>query len=223
MGPDQQEKLLSWLVSGGGLLCESVDPFRQGPGGERGIFATSAIAAGTDLISVPTDLCLQVPQSSADAARSAADPAAPTSEAKLWLAERVEELGQFLAVVLLLIAEMAAADSSYYAPEVAVLPASHSCLLAWSDEEAQLLQGETRPPAGCSLCPSRCCLLNMLSQSQHFPVRVHWKEHVSADVIRFSGQSLTWWGGSCWLLGQGRRWRPPSRTCSPSTTSNSCH
>lgn len=142
MGPEQQRKLISWLTSAGGTICESVDPFRQMAAGERGIFATAAVAAGADLISVPAGLCLQVPQSSADAARLAADPAHPISDAALWLSGNAGELGQFLSMVLLLVAEMAAADSSYYAPELAVLPSSHSCLLAWSDEEAALLHGE---------------------------------------------------------------------------------
>ena len=132
MEPRNQIELISWLTRNGGKCHPSVDPFRQLPGGERGIFATAGLPAGTQLLSVPTALCLHVSQRAADTAHLTAASSKPLSKAAVWLSERVGDLGQFLACVLLLMAEVAAGEASFFAPEIAMLPTTHNCLMAWT-------------------------------------------------------------------------------------------
>lgn len=136
-----QIALISWLTRNGGKCHSSVDPFRQLPGGERGIFATAGLPAGTQLLSVPTVLCLHVSQRAADTAQLTAASSKPLSKAAVWLSERVGELGQFLACVLLLMAEVAAGEASFFAPEIALLPTSHNCLMAWTTIAEECLLG----------------------------------------------------------------------------------
>jgi len=58
-----------------------------------------------------------------------------------WLASQVEDIGEFAAAVLLLMAETAAGAASPFAPAIAALPATHHCVMAWSPEEMAMLRG----------------------------------------------------------------------------------
>ena len=58
-----------------------------------------------------------------------------------WLALQLDDIGEFAAAVLLLMAETAAGAASPFARLVAALPPSHHCVMAWTAEELALLHG----------------------------------------------------------------------------------
>ena len=76
----------------------------------------------------------------ADGLGSSAAGAAHTPAAQ-WLAPQVEGIGEFVAAVLLLMAETAGCAASPFAPAIAALPATHHCVMAWSPEETAMLRG----------------------------------------------------------------------------------
>ena len=58
-----------------------------------------------------------------------------------WLAQRADDVEEFAAAVLLLMAEVAAGVGSPFASLVAALPPSHHCVMAWEPEELAHLRG----------------------------------------------------------------------------------
>ncbi|KAL3448559.1 hypothetical protein BJX65DRAFT_65181 [Aspergillus insuetus] len=123
----QSDEFAYWLSSRPGVTVNSkirIADLRAIAAG-RGVVAQADIVEGEELFTIPRDLVLS------------------THNSKLshLLSQNLEELGPWLALMLVMIYEFLQGDASTWAPYFKVLPRSFDTLMFWSEEELAELQG----------------------------------------------------------------------------------
>ncbi|GLC35359.1 hypothetical protein PLESTB_000573100 [Pleodorina starrii] len=134
----------TWLRSRGGKIHPELDLFHTLGSGDRGVVARSDIAEGELLLLLPIDCAIYMPTEEEFNKRPDAFPAAVR-----YLRESHPGLSPFLATTLVLMSEVTRGSASPWAAYVATLPPScPDCLLNWSDEEKQELEGTSLEQSG---------------------------------------------------------------------------
>ncbi|KAL2815935.1 hypothetical protein BJX63DRAFT_430530 [Aspergillus granulosus] len=123
----QSDEFASWLSSRPGVKVNSkirIADLRAIAAG-RGVVAQADLVEGEELFTIPRDLVLST----------------HNSKLRDLLSQDLEELGPWLALMLVMVYEFLQGDASTWAPYFRVLPRNFDTLMFWSEEELAELQG----------------------------------------------------------------------------------
>ncbi|KAL2844632.1 hypothetical protein BJX68DRAFT_257040 [Aspergillus pseudodeflectus] len=123
----QSDEFASWLSSRPGVTINPkirIADLRAIAAG-RGVVTQADIVEGEELFTIPRDLVLST----------------HSSKLSHLLSQNLEELGPWLALMLVMMYEFLQGDASTWAPYFKVLPRSFDTLMFWSEEELAELQG----------------------------------------------------------------------------------
>ncbi|KAL2855468.1 hypothetical protein BJY01DRAFT_2453 [Aspergillus pseudoustus] len=123
----QSDEFASWLSSRPGVTVNSkirIADLRATASG-RGVVAQTDLEEGEELFTIPRDLVLST----------------HNSKLRDLLSQDLEDLGPWLALMLVMIYEILQGEASRWAPYFRVLPRHFDTLMFWSDAELAELQG----------------------------------------------------------------------------------
>lgn len=123
------------MAAQGATVHPELDLFAALRGGGRGVVARARIPEGETLLAVPKAACMYVPAGGGSSSGSGEAPALRAVRAL------DPPPSNFMATVLLLMAERAAGPSSAFTSYLSTLPPGHEALTAWSPAELATLAG----------------------------------------------------------------------------------
>lgn len=139
---DQAAVFVDWIKGNGGFVHDGLNMFAKLPNGDRGIVAKTCIKEGEQLLMIPQELCLFFPDGDGFAIPGYSPPRTlATSPAVQFLNTLHPKPSNFMSAVLLLLAERALGGLSRFGPYIDMLPPQHDSLIAWHQEELDLLRG----------------------------------------------------------------------------------